>query len=597
MTTDSILELAKTVGAFILLVLVLLLAWVIVSPIAYGLRFVLYALGLPEGLTRFAAWLRTLTPARLWNMGWSLLPVEIQRAGGELRLVVDNRLTSLERSIRSFADSTRKASTALVGLGSSTGPAGLAQQVRSLREDIEKLGGDESSYEIDDSFIAATAEEMSARSTKRILLILSVVIILFNGAVLSEAFRNWGMTASLMGVIQLYLAMALAYVVIEIVIGLLLRIFVASRNYVLAAVMVLVAIAAIAFEIYVTDQIGLARYDTVSDLDVSLIERHAFGLFGFILATVNCGIGYTVHQQGEILTRWRARQRIVRDASQWNGLLVSLPERLDKIRNHIGGAQGSLDNYLVSVGGHSDAFAGAVDTVSRDREAVIAALRNADMRRWPEWIGSDEGDRSTSYWLSIGIALLTIGLGVAFVISFGSQVQDAFPRGSEALIIAGTIGGAIVLYLAGFLFLSRIQLIETPDNRTAPLRVSEVEKVVAAVGIVAATLAVWGFSIYAHGWSGVPVGALNSLLAAGMVAIGTQWDRFWRGLFGGAIGILNLLLASLILLGGIIVHIIGWLLIALGKILLFVLGFVGLPTELFLKHREERKNRAQPAQA
>jgi hypothetical protein len=597
MTTDSILQLAKTVGAFILLVLVVLVAWVIVSPIAYGLRFVLYALGLPEGLTRFAAWLRTLTPVRLWNMGWSLLPAEIQRPGGELRLVVDNRLASLQRSIRSFADSTRKASTALVGLGSSTGPAGLAEQVRSLREDIEKLGGDESPYDIDDSFIAATAEEMSAKSTRRVLLALSVIIILFNGAVLSEAFRNWGMTSSLLGIVQLYVAMALAYVVIEILIGLLLRIFVASSNYVLATVMVLVALAAIGFEIYVTDQIGLSRYDTVSQLDVSLIEQHAFGLFGFILATVNCGIGYTVHQQGEIITRWKARQRIVRDAGQWNGLLVSLPERLDKIRNHIGGAQGSLDNYLVSVGGHSDAFTGAVDTVSRDREAVITALRDADMNAWPQWIGSDEGDRSTSYWLSVGIAVLTIALGVAFVISFASQVQDAFPRGSDALITAGTIGSAIVLYLAGFLFLSKIQLIETPDRRTAPLRVSEVEKVVAGVGIVAATLAVWGFSIYAHGWSGVPVGALNSLLAAGMVALGTQWDRFWRGVFGGSIGIIDLLLASLMLLGGIVVHIIGWLLIALGKILLFVLGFIGLPTELILKYLEERKRRAQPVQA
>jgi hypothetical protein len=593
MTVDSILQATKTVGAFILLLLVLLIAWVVVSPIAYALRLVLRMLGLPEALDHFATWLRTVTPVYMWGLGWSLLPVQTRNSGGELRLVVDQRLGTLQRAITSFADSTRHASDALVGLGSSTGPAGLAQQVGSLKADIEKLGADEMPYDIDDSFIAATAEEMSARSTRRILIFISLFIIAFNGAVLSEAFRNWGMNASLMGIIQLNIALAVAYVAVEMGVGVLLRVSVTARNWVFGTLMTLAALAAIAFEVYVTDQIGLGRYDVTSAADVSLIERHAFGLFGFILASVNCAIGYYIHEQGEILNRYAARQRIVRDAGQWNGFLASLPERLDKIRTHISRAQGSLDNYLVSVGGHSDSFTGAVDAVARDRETVRAALRDADMNDWPKWLDAAEGDRATNHWLAIGVAILTIGLGIAFEIAFGSQVQDTFPRGSDALIIAGTIGAALTQWLSGMLLYPGIQLLEAPGRQTAPLRMNNALKIFAATGIVTTIVAIWGFSIYAHGWRGLPVAALNSLLAAGLVGLGTQWDRFWRGLFTGAVGVVDIILAVFFLLMGLLVQIVGWVLVAIGKAVLFLLGFLGLPTEKILEFIERRKQRAQ----
>jgi hypothetical protein len=592
---DSPLIWARTVGEYILLVIVLLLLWVVVSPIAYGLRYVLHMLGMPDGLARLAVWLRALTPVRLWNMGWTLLPVQ-PPAGGELRLVVDQRLDALERSIGNFADSTRKACGVLAGLGSSTGPAGLAQQVVQLRQEIEKLGSDETPYDIDDALVAESAEEISARSTRRLLLIGGFIIVLINGGMLSEAFRNLGFNSRI-GPVSQNVLMAAGYVVVEIFIGILLRMAVAKKNRIGAAAITLTALAAITIEIYVTDQIGLGRYQSISAEGAWFFERHVFGLFGFMLGSVNLWIGYYHHEQGEVLHKWQARKRIVQDATAWNSLLLSLPERLDRIRNHVGGAQSSLDNYLVAMGGHSDSFSGAVDAVAADRGAVLEALRDANLPRWPQWIGSVDGDRRTSDLLSIGFALLTLALGGAFIVSFASEVSDAFPRGSEALIGAGTVGAAIALYLAGLHFFSKIQLLELPDRRTAPLRMGEVEKAVAVVSIVAATIAVWGFSIYAHGWKGLPVGALNSLLAAGLVGLGSQWDRFWRGLFGGAVALLNLILAALFLAGGMLVQAGGWVLVAFGKLLLLVLGFMGLPTELVTDLVKRRKRHAQPLPA
>lgn len=595
MTVESLLDLAKTIGAFILLVLVILVAWLVVSPIAYALRFCLIALRLPSGMNRLAAWLITVTPAHMWQLGASLLTVESRGSSGELRLVIDNRLATLERAIGDFSDATRKAAASLVGLGSSRGPSGLAHQVSSLRADIESLGNGESSYDISEEDLAATAEEKTSRSTRLFLSFAAIAIVVINGGLLSEAFRSWGMTATIAGFVKVYIGFAVMYVVIEILVGLLLHISVVSRNYPFAVLVTLASLALVGFEIYVMDQIGLGRFDTVAATGVSAFEQHAFGLIGLALGIVNCGVGYFLHQFHHRVTHLSSRRSVVRDAAAWNRLLVDLPERLDSIRNNISGAQGSLDTYLISVGGHSDALGSSVDAVSQQREAVLVALREADVRNWPQWTGADTGDAVVNQWLSVAAALGTLVLGYLLSRALANEVQSVFPSSSEALIWGGSIGATMALYLAGFAFLSQIQLLELPGARTVPLRRSgDFERILTAIGILAAVIAIWGFSIYAHGWRGIPAGALITLLAAAMVALGALWDRFVKGIFGGGIALTQFLLSVLMLLGGAALHVIGWLLIAIGKVVMGLLGFVAFPLDWILQQLEKRRASRQP---
>jgi hypothetical protein len=588
MGTDSILGAAKAVGAFILLIIALLVAWAFVSPIAFVLRVVLQRLGAKNALDALVGWLKKLRPTQAWQIGWLLIPVREEQTGLELRLVIDRRLGSLERCIDAFVAKTREATNALLGLGSSKGPTGLAQQIAQLREGLENLGRDETPYDIGEADLAATKEEMSAGRSRWFMLCILVVIMLANGGLLSEVFREMGFSSTLFGFLKINTILAVLYVVIETGVGALLQISQSKRNFVLLIFTLFIAAAAIAFEVIIFDRIGASQL-AGDGLDESWgVLRHYLGLFGFVLASVNCIAGYYYHHFADVVSGGRARQRIVKDAISWNNLLVDLPERLDEVRGSISATQAVLDDHFVSVGNRADSFSGAVDQVSLERQTVIAALRDANVSGWPQWLPGAAGDHAQSRWISVAMALLTAALGVLFAWSFSSQVHDVFPRGEMGLVVAGSIGAAVALYIFGFFILSKIELLEAPSNRTFPIRPADLERVLGAIILLAATAAIWGFSIYAHGLKGIAPGALNSMLAALLVIMGSQWERSLSGSLIAIVVPFRGVLAASFLIGWVVLQLLGWIMTTLGMAVFYVLHVLAFPTDFVVAHRERR---------
>lgn len=598
--TDSFIEIAKAVGAFILLVMVLLVAWLVVSPVAAAIRFVMSLLGAEEALDRFIAWLKVFTPFRLWNLGWSVFPSRTTALGSELRIVIDNRLNALQRSMSDFEKSTRGAVGSLLGLGASRGPSGISQQMSDLGAKIDALGAEETPYEIDEQEFAATRDEIAARRGRWLTGIILIIIAIANGNLLALVFRDMGWTGTILGYFQISAILAVIYVVVEAASGLFLQPAVAAKKYAVAVIPAMVAIVAVAFEVIVFEDIGAGQSSTgVLDQSSPLVLRY-MGLFGFVLGTINCIAGYYLHHQEDILNGLRAKRKIRKDATAWNALLIELPQRIDSIRDNVSQAQAVIDGHLGAIGGRSDAFSSAVSQVSNDRDAILTALNGADVRNWPQWIGSDEGDRLQSTLLSIGLALLTIAVGCFFAASLASEISEAIPSAPAGLIIAGAIGGAVALYASGLFLLSKVQLIEHPHQLTIPLRSAELEKFVSGAFVVIALVGVWGISILAHGWKGVVAGALNVVMAIALIALGTQWNRSLSGIFRTLDYLARIIAAVLYSVFALIVQVVGWVLVAVSKALFFVINFLSIPFDVirrFFVNRTSGGMQSVPANA
>lgn len=606
MSTDSVFDLVKMIGAYIALILILMVAWVVVSPIASALRFVLERMKFQETVATLIQWLLKLTPIGLWWAGWNLTAGFMPANGKELRLVVEDRLASLQRSQKAFADQLRNSSNMLQGLGGSDGPSGLAKEMRDLRDDVLKLGSDETPYDIADDYEDASANDIRARQAYVVISILGILVVGVNGVILSEAFRGLGFTQVLAGLMSVGLGLAVVYVIMEAGVGFLLHLSLSNESEtggwalkVLAAILVLVALALILVEVSITNLIGASRMGNSDGVTASIpnlleFENLSFlGIMGFAIGTFNILAGFMYHVVSDQKTYFAARQRIVKDAKAWNDLLGSLPARLAKIASDVNKAQGAIGTYLDTLSGKGDSIAGAVEAVGKERQALTQALENADLRNWPQWIGSDQGDKLQSFWLSIGLALLTLIVGVVFSFTFGSEIDLAMAVAPDALVISGALGSAIAFYTVGYFFLSKIQLIEHPQNRTMPLQARDLEKALILVGVVASILAVWGFSFYAHGWSGFAPGALNSFLAVILTLLGSQWDRFWRGLFSGGIALCSLLLALSAVAIGFVLHVFGWPILLTCKAILFALWFLALPLDYLLNVLDRRKSKTE----
>lgn len=538
----------------------------------------------------------------MWKIGWDLLADKMPAKASELRLVVDQRLSQLERSLADFRKQLREAAAMLYGLGAANGPSGLAQQMKEIREGIDRLHHDELPYEIEDDFVKATAAERSARIALYVLIAFSVIIVPLNGMLLSEAFRGMGMTQMLAGVIPVSTAFAIFYVALEFVIGLLTHLCLSKRSgkwpgvmTALAWFLVLVAFAIIAAEFSVTNLIGNSQSSVGFEVSTMLVDQFSLehvnimGVFGFVIGSVNILAGFFAHYLSDELTELYARKRIVRDAESWNKLLTALPHKLGEITGEVNRAEDSLDSYLDSLGHKSESVTAAVDAVRREREAVDQALGRADLRNWPQWLGSDDGDAQQSFWSSIFIAGMSLVAATFFVWSFSSEIESGLITPSSGLAFAGAIGAAISFFVIGYFGFSKIQLLESASPRTVPVRKERIEEWAWIAAIALGTIAIWGFSFYARGWNGLAAGALNSFLAIALVWLGAQWDRFTNGFASGAIALLSLFFAAAFLIGSLLIHIIGWPMLTTGKIILLLLNFLAFPTDiilnLFSKHR------------
>ena len=595
MSTDSILDVVMVLGAYTALVLVLMVAWAIVSPVAFALRFVLGRMKFQQTTTSLIKWLVTVKPVGLWLAGWSLTAGFMPAKGQELRLVVEDRLASVQKSQKAFAEQLRSSSNMLQGLEGSDGPSGLAKEMRDLRDDILRLGNDETPYDIADGYEEASAKDLKVRQAYVVISILGVLVALVNGVILSEAFRGLGFTQVLAGVMSVGLGLAMIYVVMEAGVGFLLHLCLASESdtggwvlKVLGALLVLVALALVLVEVSITNLIGASRMGNPDGVTASLanllaLENLSFlGIMGFAIGTFNILAGFMYHVVSDQKAHFAARQEIVKDAKAWNDLLASLPTRLGKIANDLNRAQGAIGAYLDTVSSKGDSITGAVEAVGRERRSYTKALENADLRNWPQWIGTDEGDTLQNFWLSIGIALLTLIVGGVFVVTFGYEVDSAMAAAPAALAIGGALGSAVGFYALGFFFLSKVQLIEHPHNATMPLQTRDPEKILLLMVMISSVLAVWGFSFYAHGWSGFALGALNSFLAIILILQGSQWDRFLPGLLSAGIGLLTVFLALSAAIIGLVLHLFGWPILLTCNALLLALRFLALPLDYFL---------------
>lgn len=583
-----LIEACKILLVAVLLGGCLLLVWTMFSPFGFALKRTSEAVG----LRRLAEWLQLNLP--LSNpLRWFRQAFETSAApfdpGGDsqsVKVVVDERLDHVLRTMRASVEATRKACRNLEGLGGVKGPASVVADVRALQrrtEDVAKLGG-----EIPEELLGDYQGRARGMSTMIVLILFAAAFAAVNGTLLNLFFRDVfpakvaGAPASLL--------VSIGFIVAEMALGFGIAWFFSAGLRLIAYLLIATTIMAALFEgtIFAIVSYGF-------DLDIALFEQHPWLKFwmaplGIIFVTATAVTGFIYHRTQHELDDHRGAARLKREIAAVNSFVRALPARWEAIGARSRQAEGAISSFVDALGNKAGALKGAIDAVRIEREAMTKALAAAKVDDWRRWMEGGGGDVRLGAAQNAGFALAAILFGSGFVWFFHSVLE----RGRSGLpdlalwaaaIVAG--GSFFALGLAGF---SRIQLIDDGKARVHLLRNTRRETIgigVVAAAAVAATI--WA-ALQAFGPRGLGQAAL--LLAGGgaLAFVGYNLDRGVRG--GGLL--LRLALSTLLGVMAFIVagllHV-GWVLWFAANLVYLVLSFLAWPFERVIQPWFERRAR------
>ena len=585
-TVNWLLGAVKALLALMAVLLLVLVLWCIVSPFAYGLRWVLQQLGLDRFLasSRIARLTRRAFkwPGRTFRAvrGWFDGPL----GHGSVRVVIDERLRLLKDRMISTRMSVQAACQTIDGLGGTNGPAVVTNEIRALQaktEEIAKMGGP-----IDEDI----AKDYQRKSQSVINLLFGIffgtAFAVGNGGLLSQFLRSF-ITVYLLPGFPLAYLIAIGVVVVEMGLGWL----VATSSFgedakrhlplrwaILVAIVMIGLVESVIF--------GLLSYNF--ELDMPLFADHPWtrywmAPFGMIFVTATTATGYMLHRSLDQLAERTGSGRLRRELLATNRFVSELPARWDRIAAKAHSAEAAIDSYAGALGGKDDALRGAIDKIRAERDALNSALAESHIDDWRQVAEAAEGDHRRDGALNVGLFILTSVVLAGFCVALELLLARAWPNG----LLPGLAWWALAtivtfsLYGIGHLPFERLHY-GTDSGRVSPLRTRPAEFALAVgVGVFCAIGFLWA-SVAAAGWTGLFIGVLF-IAGAGIVALmGYFIERAVRGGMLAA-SVLGAMLATLFIgVIAIVTTLAAWLGFLLFWPIMIVLWFLGLPMHIAL---------------
>ncbi len=583
--TGRLLDAAWTVAAFILLSLVVIVAWLVISVPAYAIKLAALALR----YDRMLEWVRTrllgIRPLDAWRAGYGLMSGAKVGSEQSVRLIVDERLKILNRTLRQTVQSVSKASLDMVGLGGTTGPNAFATDLRTLQEKIEEvsaLGG-----EIEEDMIRHYQGRSTATFMFYTCLVLAVAFGAVNGTLLNLFFQGV-IEARVFGIPASY-PVSVIFIFAELGLGLATAWFVQRQSTVMQYVLITLIVAAALFEAII---FGIVSNGF--DLEIALFDDHPWmkswmAILGVLLVSATATTGYMLHQTRHQIDEHKGALRLRRDVIMTNSFVRSLPTIWDSIRHKAQSAEASINSYLMAIGNKAGALKGAVDQIATERETIVQALAAANVDDWRNWLDGEAGDRRHHGYIQIGLALLSVMLIAMFVWGFRIVLAMSYPATPPLAGWTGAVLTAAAFCAVGLLSLGRVQVSETGKYRVYALRSEPWEYVVGGVAGLCAILAVLWASAATATAPGIAFGLLLVAGGGGLAMCGYYLDQVAAGLVTTIRAFFSFVLGTLAAVLLLLLIVLGWPFWALAWLLFFLLSILAWPAEKLVEYYQARR--------
>jgi hypothetical protein len=403
-------------------------------------------------------------------------------------------LAGVQRSMNAAVDDVK-------GLSGVSGPNSLLDTVKALEGRTKLI--DSIAIDIDADIGQSYENYSRARTTFVFISFFSILFALANGTLLDLFFK--GLIAVRIVNVPASLLLSMMIVVAEMALGFLLALMSSRPNskpvrWLLVGMIVFASI----FEAAV-----LGMVSNNFDLDLPLLENYPglklwMGILGPVLVTATSITGFMFHKTLDEMAEYGGALRLKREIAQANLFVSDLPGLWDRITRKAVEAENALKGYFDRLSGQGDHVTGAIERITKERDALSAALQDARTFDWLDLADGAPGDNKRVAAQNVGLCLVSFCAVLAYVLAlamlFGGAIGHRLPPLAP---IALSIVIALAFYSIGILSFDRLQLVEGKNGRAIPISAGATGYAIAVMitigggsGILWAsivTLGSWGF--------------------------------------------------------------------------------------------------------
>lgn len=575
--------LAQTLIDVLVIIGLLVLICLALSPPAYIVKLVFQALGVESLARRLGAWAApygSLKPHVDRFLERLDQAVDRASASESVEVVLDARHRRLGQALKAAEGRIRETVASVEAMTAVAGPRTVLKEIDDLRDRtklVNKLG-----VEFDDDL----SDQYVGRSRARVALVFSVLFILLlaalNGSLLNMFFRDL-IPLRVLG-FPLSLAIAIAFVAAEMVLGSVLSWFGTRPNNGLPKVVLISAIVIFAcFEAIVLGMVSNEFELNLALLDDQPILRFWMGPVGFALVCATAFSGYMFHESLHELAAYRGAQRLAQETKQANAFVAALPRAWEAIDHRATQARSQVESYLVALKGKAGELGGIVKEIKDERGRLSDALLDARPGDWNALAEGGAGDKRTFGGQNAGLFVLSVLTVAAFSTAVSFLLFSAVGTALHAaLSISIAIAVAFLFYGVGLLPYARLRLTTGDHSRCHPMPAGVLEYVVAGIMAVLGFVGLIWIGVVSLGLWGSAVGALLFGVGLLLSVLGYNMARAARG----AMLLLTVLMLVVLLVTGVFLSLVLFVVLSLAAIVLWlIVGLVWLlakPLELLV---------------
>jgi hypothetical protein len=579
----------------------MMVLWIMVSPISWGLRWLMAHL-MPNGPTDHVISIWKRLPGTDSPQTWlsqRLADLRLRLVGSRrIRVGVDGLHRALDARLIAFrADLARDLS--VVVQGGSRGSGSVIQLLQDFPVASERAHQFE---KIDEDLPDQSQQIAVAKSRFYSALFFSLIIGAVNCGLLLVFFRDVPLGIDIPGTrIDLLTLAAVLLPVTEFATGFLPALLtdedeVTSLGAKIAKLVTSGALAGLEaivfFLLFSNIAANILESDSSGQMQTVAPYLPLFGaLFGVGMVILQTLAGEGAGKNRLRLKRLKPIKQIKDQVRDANDFVEGLPTRYEQIDRVAVQARQSVKDFLAAVRTQNNQDSPVVGQLEQARDRLLDAIASVDPLRWPPGGPADEGDKDDALRMAWGSVLLLVAPLLFVLLTSWLLMELPFFAASPPVAIAGALGLALgaALLLPGLAPRAALIVEEGTQARLWLPGGGGVEKGIAIGYALLVSIAMLGIGIFAQGWTGLIIAVLALALLAPAAWLGGSLPQLLVGvsflvqaaihLAGFALLLGWLVLRALILA---LVWILATVVIAIASILALPVTFI-----LWLRRRSE----------
>ena len=561
-----------------------LVLWGLVAIPATIIRFVLNGFGLSALPARIGSLANRFgVTGGLVTAFFSDVQSSVLSYGGErsVELAVIERNERLRHALTKAEQGFREASQGLSGMEAAGAPGQLIAEIRQLQartEKVENVGAD-----FDEDIVEQYTSKPGTWFTIAMLVIGSVAVVILNGALLAQFFKEL-VTNRLLGI---PVGQIIAYVLVfaEFLLGTALSAAKDSKSLV-ARIVLMVLLVAIVLAMMVVEYVAFSAFSANIDPEFYLnnnVPRQWLGVLGPAFVGLDVAVGFMLHGAVNQVLAQTGAKRLMRELNEAREFVQGLPVAWTTIATRATTAQNSVQRYLDELGGRDGQMRGLIEKISIERDQLVTVVRSVEVG--PDLFEGKSGDIGRDCGRAVGSFMLACLWLVGFCIPFSLFSAAAL----HVPLVVGwfiSLGTATGFGLLGRIALGRVQRLN--GDRLDPLSASPLMLLTCAVGLTGVLLAMCWLLGSVLGPAGIGAGVLVTALCAPFLIIGHNIETVTRGGMFALTTVGRLTWATICAVFSCLRYALLWILAALAWLVSVTLALIAAPVELVMRAFKKR---------